>query len=210
MCSWISVFVFFSFRWWQFRRRPSHHPFRKAWICIQLWASTNVSIYSQPSRQGSAAYLPGLNFCCGWRGNLFNGSRNCTPTCSRELIISLNWRGCFYTDIPILFVLFFFFFNFHKKGAHCCPVAYFLFTKSYGITTYSSLLRLPKRRERNLNCHWSTAEWLWYLLIQPTGTMQTSRTRDKSTVGKKTFCSKRQVGIIKNFKVTENMAVLCE
>lgn len=73
-CCWISVLVFFSFRWWQFRRRPSHHPFGKAWICIQLWASTDVSTDPQSSTQGPAAHPPDQNSCCGWRGNLFNGS----------------------------------------------------------------------------------------------------------------------------------------
>lgn len=84
ICRWNSVLVYFSFRWWQFRRRPSHHPFGKAWICIQLRASTDVSTPSQSSTQGPAAHPPDQNSCCGWRGNLFNGGRNCASTCCRE------------------------------------------------------------------------------------------------------------------------------
>lgn len=99
----IAYWVFFPPRWWQFRRRPSHHPLGKARICIQLWASTDVSACVQSSCP--AAHPPEQNSCCGWRGNLFNGSRNCALTCSggHNLIklkrLLLNW----YT-LPFLFI----------------------------------------------------------------------------------------------------------
>lgn len=166
ICRWNSVLVYFSFRWWQFRRRPSHHPFGKAWICIQLRASTDVSTPSQSSTQGPAAHPPDQNSCCGWRGNLFNGGRNCASTCCREHNLIKLKRLLLY----LLYWYrhpFFFFFNFHKKGPHCCPVAHFVLTRSYWLTRYSSLFPLPKRREKNFNCHWSPAEWLRYFLTQP-------------------------------------------
>lgn len=150
---------FFSpHRWWQFRRRPSHHPFGKARICIQLRASTDVSACMQSS--GPAAHPPEQN-CCGWRGNLFNGSRNCAPTCSggHNLIklkrLLLNW----YT-LPLSFFLIS-----TKWELIAAQLLTFFWPSPADLL---GLLPLPKRRERNLNRHWSTAEWLRYLLTQPT------------------------------------------
>lgn len=98
-----------------------------------------------------------------------------------ENMILLGWRGCFYTDVHILY--FFFLISTKKEltGAQLLtffwpsptdsldtPIYYLFPRAGRGISTVTGVLQ----------------EWLRYLLTQPfTGAMQTSRTRDKITVG---------------------------